>query len=82
MKHLYKSHSKLYSIVIMCLCLCEMHIKAVRGYVQLCIKFVEQWNKRFDLRFDRKNTLLKNFRHIPQEMKILYQEQFLHKNIQ
>ena len=33
MKHLYKSHSKLYSIVIVCLCLYEMDVKAVHGYV-------------------------------------------------
>ena len=33
MKRLYKYCSKLYSIVVMCLCLCKMHVKAVHGYV-------------------------------------------------
>ena len=33
LKHLYKSHLKLYLIVVMCLFLCEMHVKAVHGYV-------------------------------------------------
>ena len=32
MKRLYKSQSKLYSIVVMCLCLCKMHVEAVHGY--------------------------------------------------
>ena len=32
-KRLYKSSLKLYSIVVICLCLCEMHVKAVHGFV-------------------------------------------------
>ena len=33
MKHLYKSHLNLYLIVIMCLYLYTMYVKAVHGYV-------------------------------------------------
>ena len=48
----------------MCLCLCEMHVKAVHGYVYLCIKFVSNRTKSLTL-----FLVVKNFHQIPQDMK-------------
>ena len=33
------------------LCLFEMHIKAVHGYIQLCVKFVNNATKRLTLKY-------------------------------
>ena len=54
MKHLYKSCSKLYSVVVMWdLCLCEMQIKAVHVYVYnyAFIKLVSSGTKTLTLKY-------------------------------
>ena len=62
----------------MYLCLCEMHVKAVHGYVYLCIKFVSAEQKVWLY-----NTLLlKKFSLDTPRNEIFYHEQFSHENIQ
>ena len=71
-----KSCSKLYSIVVMCLCLCEMHVSMV-----MCNYVLSSWATEQNV-WPKNTSLLKNFRRIPQETKILYHKQFSQKSIQ
>ena len=61
-KCLYKSHSKLYSIAIMYLCLCKTQIHKVR----------KQWSKIFNL----KKWFIEKFLLDNQKTKIFYHEQY------
>ena len=74
-KYFYKSHLKLYSIVIMCLYLCECTLKLCMVMNNIMHQVIKQQNQKFDL---KNNFLLKSFCRIPQEMKIFCHKQFSH----
>ena len=50
-KCLYKSRSKLYSLSLCVSALVWKHIKAMHGYVWLCIKFVSNGTKSLTLKY-------------------------------
>ena len=74
-KCFYKSHLKLYSIVIVCLYLCECTLKLCMVMNNIMHQVRKQQNQKFDL---KNNLLLENFCQIPQEIKIFYHKQFSH----
>ena len=67
MKHLYKSCSKLYLIVTVCLCMCECILRlcvVMNSYV--CIEFVSNGTKNLT---SKNNLLLKECHWIPKRQK-------------